>query len=238
MLTLFKKIFIWWNQETLGTKLQTIFFGKLIGKDSFGNKYYQSRSGKRWVIYKDEIDASKIPIEWYSWIHFTQNKIENFHDLKKYNWQKPHQSNQTGTENSYHPKIKNIKIGKANFLKLFIVVIVTIYSSNINSLENSKSLEGNFIEIKILDKVSSKNNVLKIEIGKEKKFKNLVIKSLKCKNSEFDDNPEITAYLQVKDLTNTNNDEVFVFNGWTFSSSPTIKPFDHPVYDIWLTKCY
>ena len=134
--------------------------------------------------------------------------------------------------------IKNIKIGKVNFLKLFIIVIFIIYSSNINSLENSESLEGNFIEIKILDKVSSKNNVLKIKIGEEKKFKNLLIKSLKCKNSEFDDNPEITAYLQVKDLTNKNNDEVFVFNGWTFSSSPTIKPFDHPVYDIWLTKCY
>jgi len=134
--------------------------------------------------------------------------------------------------------IKNIKIGKANFLKLFIIVILIIYSSNINSLENSESLEGNFIEIKILDKVSSKNNVLKIKIGEEQKFKNLLIKSLKCKNSEFDDNPEITAYLQVKDLTNKNNDEVFVFNGWTFSSSPTIKPFDHPVYDIWLTKCY
>ena len=134
--------------------------------------------------------------------------------------------------------IKNIKIGKANFLKLFIIVIFIFYSSNINSLENSESLEGNFIEIKILDKVSSKNNVLKIKIGEEQKFKNLLIKSLKCKNSEFDDNPEITAYLQVKDLTNKNNDEVFVFNGWTFSSSPTIKPFDHPVYDIWLTKCY
>jgi len=134
--------------------------------------------------------------------------------------------------------IKNIKIGKANFLKLFIIVIFIFYSSNVNSLENSESLEGNFIEIKILDKVSSKNNVLKIKIGEEQKFKNLLIKSLKCKNSEFDDNPEITAYLQVKDLTNKNNDEVFVFNGWTFSSSPTIKPFDHPVYDIWLTKCY
>jgi len=70
------------------------------------------------------------------------------------------------------------------------------------------------------------------------KYKNLLIKALKCKNSEFDDNPEITAYLQVKDLTNNNNDEVFVFNGWTFLSSPTINPFDHPVYDIWLTKCY
>ena len=134
--------------------------------------------------------------------------------------------------------IKNIKIGKANFLKLFIIVIFIFYSSNTNSLENSESLEGNFIEIKILDKVSSKNNVLKIKIGEEQKFKNLLIKSLKCKNSEFDDNPEIIAYLQVKDLTNKNNDEVFVFNGWTFSSSPTIKPFDHPVYDIWLTKCY
>ena len=134
--------------------------------------------------------------------------------------------------------IKNIKIGKANFLKLFIIVIFIFYSSNVNSLENSESLEGNFIEIKILDKVSSKNNVLKIKIGDEQKFKNLLIKSLKCKNSEFDDNPEITAYLQVKDLTNKNNDEVFVFNGWTFSSSPAINPFDHPVYDIWLTKCY
>ena len=112
--------------------------------------------------------------------------------------------------------IKNIKIGKANFLKLFIIVIFIFYSSNVNSLENSESLEGNFIEIKILDKVSSKNNVLKIKIGEEQKFKNLLIKSLKCKNSEFDDNPEITAYLQVKDLTNKNNDEVFIFNGWTF----------------------
>jgi len=134
--------------------------------------------------------------------------------------------------------IKNIKIGKVNFLKLFIIVIFIFYSSNVNSLENSESLEGNFIEIKILDKVSSKNSVLKIKIGEEQKFKNLLIKCLKCKNSEFDDNPEITAYLQVKDLANTNNDEVFVFNGWTFSSSPTVNPFDHPVYDIWLTKCY
>ena len=103
MLTFFKQIFISWNQETLGTKLKTILFGKLVGKDSFENRYYESKSGKRWIIYKDEIDASKIPNEWYSWIHFTNNKIENDHELKKYDWQKPHQSNQTGTENAYHP---------------------------------------------------------------------------------------------------------------------------------------
>ena len=107
-----KQIFIWWNQQTIGTKIQTIFFGKFVGKDTFGNKYYQNKSGKRWVIYKDEIDASKIPNEWYSWIHFINNKIENSHDLKKYNWQKPHQSNQTGTANSYHPKKNNHEFNK------------------------------------------------------------------------------------------------------------------------------
>jgi NADH:ubiquinone oxidoreductase subunit len=112
MLTFLKKIFIWWNQETLGTKLKTIFSGKLVGTDSIGNKYYQNKGGKRWVIYSGEIDASKIPNEWYSWIHCTNNKIEDIHNLAKYNWQKPHQSNQTGTENAYHPNKNNEQIKK------------------------------------------------------------------------------------------------------------------------------
>ena len=129
---------------------------------------------------------------------------------------------------------KNIQVGKINLILIFFLLLVSI-SSSVIALENSN---GQFIEIKILDKVSSKSNLLKLKIGEEEKFKNLLIKSLKCKNSEFDDNPEITAYIQVQDLTNKDNDEVFVFNGWTFLSSPTINPFDHPVYDIWLTKCY
>ena len=129
---------------------------------------------------------------------------------------------------------KNIVVGKVNFIIILIFFFIII-ASKISSSEN---IEGLFIEIKVLDKVSSKTNLLKLKIGKEKIFKNLLIKSLKCKNSEFDDNPEITAYIQVKDLTNKDNDEVFIFNGWTFSSSPAINPFDHPVYDIWLTKCY
>ena len=133
---------------------------------------------------------------------------------------------------------KNILVGKINFfiILLYFICITTIPSTK--ALENKEINEGKFIEIKILDKVSSKNYLLKIKIGEEKKFKNLLIKSLKCKNSKFDDNPDITTYLQVKDLTKINNDEVFIFNGWTFSSSPTINPFDHPVYDIWLMKCY
>ena len=108
MLTLFKKIFIWWNQDTIGTRLKTIFFGKLIGSDHLGNKYYQSKKGKRWVVYAETIDASKIPVEWYSWIHFTPNKIEKKHILEKYEWQKPHKSNLTGTDKAYYPnKNKN-----------------------------------------------------------------------------------------------------------------------------------
>ena len=130
---------------------------------------------------------------------------------------------------------RNTQVGKNNF-KLIYLVFLFYFCLVFNS--NSKSnLEGVFTDIKILDKISSKNTLLKLENGKLKKFKDLEIKSIKCKNSEFDDNPEITAYIQVRDLTNKNNDEVFVFNGWMFSSSPSINPFDHPVYDIWLTGC-
>ena len=112
MLTFFKKIFTWWNRDTLGTRIKTIISGKFVGKDIFGNKYYESKNGKRWVIYANTIDASKIPVEWYSWIHFTPNKIEKNHDLKKYDWQKPHQPNQTGTDNSHHPNKNNDKTNK------------------------------------------------------------------------------------------------------------------------------
>ena len=131
---------------------------------------------------------------------------------------------------------KNIQAGKVNFILVIIYFFLTTIPSK--SLSSREILNGKFIEIKILDKVSSKTNLLKLTIGEEKKFQNLLIKSLKCQNSEFDDNPEITSYIQVKDLNNKDNDEVFIFNGWTFSSSPTINPFDHPIYDIWLTKCY
>ena len=103
MLTLLQKIFTWWNQDTFGTRLKTIFFGKLVGSDDFGNKYYENKNGKRWVIYANSIDASKIPVEWYSWMHFMSNKLEKIHSFEKYNWQKPHQSNLTGTEEAYYP---------------------------------------------------------------------------------------------------------------------------------------
>ena len=130
---------------------------------------------------------------------------------------------------------KNIKAGKINYnLFLLVLFLSLIFFSKLNS---SSDLEGDFTEIKVLDKISSKNILVKLKNGKETRHKDLSIKSMKCKNSEFDDNPEITAYIQVRDLKNDDNNDVYVFNGWMFSSSPSIVPFDHPVYDIWLVSC-
>tara|TARA_Y100001970_G_scaffold82656_1_gene104621 strand:- start:2281 stop:2679 length:399 start_codon:yes stop_codon:yes gene_type:complete len=128
---------------------------------------------------------------------------------------------------------KNIKLGKVKVENYFYLVILFFLFS-----AKSFAIDLEFVEIKILDKVSSKTSQLSLNIDQETKFENLIIKILKCKNSKFDDNPEVTAYMQVQDITLKNNDKVFVFNGWTFSSSPSISPFDHPVYDIWLIKCY
>ena len=131
---------------------------------------------------------------------------------------------------------RNIKPGKINLIYLrFFFLLFILFSFNLNADESIKTTHTN---IKVLDKISSKNTLVILKNGIEVKHKDLLIKSMKCVNSEFDDNPEIMAYIQVKDLTSKDNDDVFVFNGWMFSSSPSIAPFDHPVYDIWLVKCH
>ena len=129
---------------------------------------------------------------------------------------------------------KNIKVGKIKLYNLIIIFSLFVFSN----LYSENNLEGNFTNIKILDKISSKNELIDLKNGEEIIYKDLAIKVMKCTNSELDDNPEIKAYIQVRDLTKNDNDKVFVFNGWMFSSSPSIAPFDHPVYDIWLIKCY
>ena len=129
---------------------------------------------------------------------------------------------------------KNIKAGKVNFLLATVLSIFIINIIHAETLPKSETTA----ELSVLDKVSSKNTNIKIQVGEEFSFQNLNIKVLKCYNSEFDDDPEVTAYMQVKDTTMNNNDSVFVFNDWTFASSPSVRPFDHPVYDVWLKKCY
>ncbi len=131
--------------------------------------------------------------------------------------------------------IKNINLGKIKFFLFFY--LVTQFQI-VNGYTDEPIYFGTSVDVKILDKLSSKNKLLQLKIGEDYIFKNLNLKVLKCKNSEFDDDPEITSYLQVRDLNNKDNNEVFVFNGWTFSSSPSIQVFDHPVYDLWILKCY
>ena len=130
---------------------------------------------------------------------------------------------------------KNTKFGKNNFS--ILILIFSFYFLAFNSSSLSNDLEGSYTIIKVLDKISSKNDKLKLKNTEEVLFKDLSIKSMKCSNSEFDDNPEIKAYIQVKDLTNKKKDNVFIFNDWMFSSSPSINPFDHAVYYIWLIGC-
>ena len=131
--------------------------------------------------------------------------------------------------------IKNINLGK---IKFFLFFYLFTQFQIVNGYTDEPIYFGTLVDVKILDKLSSKNKLLQLKIGEDYIFKNLNLKVLKCKNSEFDDDPEITSYLQVRDLNNKDNNEVFVFNGWTFSSSPSIQAFDHPVYDLWILRCY
>ena len=130
---------------------------------------------------------------------------------------------------------KNIKVGNPNKLSFGLIIFISMFI--ILDAKTENNLIGNETHIKILDKISSKNELVTLINGEELIYKDLAIKSMKCTNSEFDDNPEIKAYIQVRDLTKKDNDKVYVFNGWIFSSSPSIAPFDHAVYDIWLVNC-
>ena len=130
---------------------------------------------------------------------------------------------------------KNTLLGKA---KSFIIVFLTYHLLTINSYSENHSQTENFAVLTILDKVNSQSDVVEVQVGEEYKFKNLSINILRCNNSKFDDDPEVTAYMQVRDVVNKDVNKVFIFNDWTFASSPSIRPFDHPVYDIWLKKCY
>ena len=113
---------------TLGTKIYTWFYGNLVGLDQFGNKYYcnskdiESKLAKRWVIFDGGIEASKVPPHWHAWLHKTINKppINYFH---KYDWQKDHNPNLTGTSEAYYPdshplsKSKNVLKDKNEYEK-------------------------------------------------------------------------------------------------------------------------
>ena len=110
-----KIFFTWWNKQTFGTFLKTLFFGKYVGKDDFGNKYYKNKEDERWVIYSSNIEATKITSNWFLWMHHTIDKIPNNNNNKEYIWQKEHLENKTGTKESYKP----VRIKKDDKLKKY-----------------------------------------------------------------------------------------------------------------------
>ena len=103
VINFFKQIFTWLHKQKVGTFIYTLFVGKFVWKDQFGNKYYKNSKGKKWVIYYDNIEASKIPPEWHLWIHSGTVKIPQSTE-KNFSWQKKYEENLTGTERSYKPE--------------------------------------------------------------------------------------------------------------------------------------
>ena len=93
------------------------------------------------------------------------------------------------------------------------------------------------VNLRALDKITAKTLDINIVLGEKKRFGYLEIIPKNCKRSADTSETGVVAYLQVKDLSDKRDEKIFVFNGWTFSSSPTLRPFDHPVYDLWLTGC-
>jgi hypothetical protein len=94
-----------------------------------------------------------------------------------------------------------------------------------------------YINLTALDKITAKTTAIRLGVGEKKFFASLEIKALKCQLSENNDSIDTVAYLQVKDLSAKDNNQVFLFNGWAFVSSPTLHSIDHPLYDLWVTSC-
>ena len=116
MASFLKQIFTWWHRQTIGTLIYTLFFGKFVGRDEFGNKYFSSSKGKRWVIYNDTVESSKIPSEWHLWIHFLTNDKPS-ENLRKFEWQKRHEENLSGTTKAYKPDGSLTSDSKKNMKK-------------------------------------------------------------------------------------------------------------------------
>ena len=112
-----KQIFTWWYRQTFGTFLYTLFAGKFVGEDEFGNKYYSnSKEKKRWVIYSKMVESSKIPPNWHSWIHF-QSINKPTLNTKTFTWQKQYEENLTGTKRAYKPDGSMLNDSKKNMKK-------------------------------------------------------------------------------------------------------------------------
>ena len=112
-------------------------------------------------------------------------------------------------------------------------------NNNQDISKETKSEKNNkiYINLKALDKITAKTSDFRLAVGEKKFFGHLEIKALKCQLLENNDSTDAVAYLQVKDLSAKDNNQVFLFNGWIFASSPTLHSIDHPIYDLWIISC-
>ena len=110
-------------------------------------------------------------------------------------------------------------------------------SINLNNEDELKKNDKVYINLTALDKITAKTSLIRLGVGDKKSFGTLEIKVLKCQISDNEENSDTLAYIQVKDLSVKDNNQVFLFNGWTFASNPTLQSIDHPVYDLWITSC-
>ncbi len=94
----------WWNSQTWGTQFHTWRKGEKVGEDDQGNVFYQSKDGRRWVIYNGEDEASRVSPEWHGWLHYTWDEPPTDTPVARKDWEKPHQENLTGTSEAYVPQ--------------------------------------------------------------------------------------------------------------------------------------
>ncbi|MBV9570636.1 MAG: NADH:ubiquinone oxidoreductase subunit NDUFA12 [Alphaproteobacteria bacterium] len=98
-------LFVWWRGATWGTLLATRLYGRFVGADEFGNRYYQNASGsRRWVLYNGTVEASRVPPDWHGWLHFTFKEPPTIAPLKPKSFEKPYIPNMSGTLGAYRPE--------------------------------------------------------------------------------------------------------------------------------------
>ncbi len=110
-------------------------------------------------------------------------------------------------------------------------------SNNLKEKKNAPNLKSSQAILIGLDKITAKSSQLEVNLNEIKKFGPLEIKVLKCGKVKVNNKFDSIAYIQVKDLTKNDNEKVFIFNGWTFASDPSLTPFDHAIYDLQLLNC-
>jgi NADH:ubiquinone oxidoreductase subunit len=104
-MNLLRLVFIWWRDATPGTWLTTWLYGRKVGVDQFGNRYFQNKSGKRrWVIYNGTVEASRVPPDWHGWLHHTYKEPPTSAPFKVKTWEKAHTPNMSGTPDAYRPE--------------------------------------------------------------------------------------------------------------------------------------